>query len=235
MKRVFNIVLFSVLVFTSFLLSGCASGNNFQFVSEDYKDKKQSNVTIMAIPYIAKALSQEQRTFFIDKKSKQNRPVSSREIELMENYIKSLLSENTFAKIIIPDPNYNFSSVKFEYANVSDNEKNIFEAFVPKNQISYNNEIPDYIMIVEDIFFIRDVKNQDVSMGRGSQTSFKFEGGIEYLLWDNKNNKAAAYGRLNKKSELLEFPTKDQYMQVLDIFFASIIEKSPIFRKELKF
>lgn len=222
------------LLLVGITMTSCTRVSNVIYVHDEYKDKKLTNISVLVIPYVAKAISAEQRMEFIARKSTQGKTVTRGEIELIENNIKSLLTEHIIGKVTIHEAEFQYSNKEFSFQDISYNGAGIMEMYVPKSKIEYKGEVPDFLFIVEDIYFVRDAKLEDVSLGRGSNTSYKFGGGIEYLLWDNKQGKTAAYGKLSREHQLFEFPQKQEYISLLDEFLSMIIDISPLYKKEIR-
>lgn len=214
---------------------GCGTSGNFQYIAPEYRSDKQSNATLLVLPYISKIVSPEQREIINQKKNSERKPVTSKEISFLENYLYPILAEKAIAKIIIADETNDNSKIGFELKPLIDDETQSIEMFVPLQKISYKEERPDYILIIEDLYFLKNFDDKNPSLGQGTREIFLFEGGIKYLLWDNRKMTLVSFGELSKKMKLLALPTKDEYLQMLDGFMSAIIDKSPIYKKVTRF
>ncbi len=55
--------------------------------------------------------------------------------------------------------------------------------------------------------------------------------GVKYLLWDNNKQRIAAYGKLENGLNFLDFPTRENYVQLFEKWALLIVQKSPLVRK----
>ena len=225
-----------LIIFSFFLFFNCSPSGQLHYIAPEYKNLQQSTALVMVMPFITKMIDPMQREILIDKKNEQKKPLTDREIELFENYISPLLAENTYAKIVQPDNSFKASDLKLTYQVIQNESEQKVSLFIPTSkQVVYKGETPDYLLLFEDLYFLKDATEKGLSLGRGTSTSYSMNGGIEYLLWDNKKGKVAAYGKLYKKLKLLSVPSKEDYMVLLENFASSIIANSPLSARKIYF
>lgn len=227
--------LFFISILFVFAFGGCASSLNYQYLAPEYRDSRQSNSTVLVLPYISKIVSPSQRELINTRKIAEKKPVTGKEIDLLESYLKLILAEKAIAKIIVGDESFETSKIGLELKSFLFEDNKNAEMFVPLKPINIKEEKPNYILIIEDIYFLKNFNEKNPSLGQGSREIYLFEGGIRYLLWDNRKMTLVSFGELNKKMKLMMLPTKDEYIQMLESFVSSIIDKSPLYKKEIRF
>jgi hypothetical protein len=230
-----NFLLIVILVFNVIIISSCTPASQFQYIAPEYRNLNEQNVTVLLMPFITKIVDPVQRGIIFDKKNKEKKPVNDKEIEVLENYLSPILSENTWAKIIRADESLKPNSLKLVYKEIEIEGGKKIELFVPTNKISNRGTMPEYILFIEDLYFLKDMEEKNQALGRGTNTLFTMVAGIEYLLWDNKKEKLVGYGELNRKLRLFAVPDREEYIGVLENFALSIIQKSPLVQKKIYF
>lgn len=217
------------------LFVSCTASNQFKFVAPEYKNLNQSGVEILVMPFITTLLESEQLGNFIERKNKAKETLTSKEIELIENYIPIFLSENSFAKITKAEKKYLQTPIKFNYV-FGENSDSSKKFYVPQlKNFVYEEIMPKYIFFIEDAFFNKSGDEKGLSVGRGSESFYVFDAGIEYLLWDNHNGKIAALGNLRTKQKLLSLPNKEFYLTILETFVVDFLKDSPLAQKKIYF
>ncbi|NMB81069.1 MAG: hypothetical protein GYA14_04570 [Ignavibacteria bacterium] len=224
-----------LIMLFSILLLSCAPTDRFTFVAPEYKRLNQSGVEILVMPFISTLFDNGQLHDYIERKNKSKETLTAKEIELLENYVPILLAENSFAKITRAEKKDLNTPIKFQYVNaeIGDTSKKVF---VPEiKNLVYDEIMPKYLFFVEDAFFNKTGDEKGVSMGRGSESFFVFDAGIEYLLWDNHQGKIAAFGKLQAKQKLLSLPNKESYLAILETFIVDFLKDSPLAQKKIYF
>ena len=218
------------------LLPGCATTSDFQYVDPQYRNLSQTNSTVLFIPFVSNLLDPIQRDSLITKKTKEFKPITLTETIFYENYMPKVLADHTINKIITIEQPIKPADIKFVHKRLKTDDGTEHEFYVPtRGQFIYEGEIPDYLFLVEDIYFWKSVSDKDIKVGRGSSSNFLLDAGIEYLLWDNINGRVSAFGSLTKQMTLMGLPERAEYLFVFDDFAKSIISKSPLTVKTIKF
>ncbi len=219
----------------TFVLLSCTASDRFTFVAPEYKNLNQSGVEILIMPFITNLFETNQLQEYIERKNKSSETLTTKEIELLENYIPILLAENSFSKITKAEKKSLKTPIKFDHIipEGSDTTKRVY---VPRiKNLTYEDIIPKYIFFIEDAYFNKSGDEKGVFMGRGSESFFVFNAGIEYLLWDNHNGKIAAFGKLQTKQKLLALPNKESYLTILETFVVDLLRDSPLAQKKIYF
>jgi hypothetical protein len=233
-----RIKLFDYFLLFSFLFTqfGCSSSYQFQYIGDEYKSRKESTVSVLVLPFIQKLLNPAQSEYLIDKKTVERKTLTAKETELFDNYIPQILSENTYVKINHPDNQLSLKELKFIHRIEITESGEKLDLFLPNFEgNAAKKESADYTMIFSDLYFIKDYIEKSPTLGSGTQGSYSMKAGLDYLLWDNKKNKIAGYGKLTNSLKLIEVPTKENYLDVFEKFAISIIKQSPFSPKKIYF
>lgn len=217
-------------------LMACSGADRFIYVAPEYKNLNQSNVEILIMPLISTLLDNDQLHNFIEKKNQNKQLLTSKEIELIDNYMPILLAENTFAKIIKAEKQLINKRIKFSYVSAQNNSDSSNMMYMPEvKDLIYDGKNPDYLFFIEDVYFVRTGDEKGVSMGRGSQSFFTLDAGIKYILLDNRTGKVAAMGKLKSTQKLLSLPGKESYLFALETFISDMLSNSPLAQKKIYF
>jgi hypothetical protein len=226
------------LIFPFLFLIGCAPGPSSFYLAPEYANIRESSVSILVLPYVGKLMTPEQWESFIARKTKEQKHVTNLEVELYEGYFQVLLAERTQARVIPYGKVESKTGIRLRYMETESGIEPKMNLMVPDSgKIQINGEMPEYLFVVQDLFFMKgkiDGPGGQVP-GRGNEVDYYMESGIDYLIWDNKNDKTVACGRLTNRTRLLARPTKDQYLKVLDGFVDSIVKNSPLAQKTLSY
>ncbi len=230
-----HVGLFAATLFLILFLGGCAQAPPSIFLAPEYRNVRESEVSILVLPYVGKLMTPEQWQLFIERKTKEDKLVTNLEVEMYERYFQILLSEKTLARVIRFDNTTGGSDIQLRRLENGGGLEPKIGLYVPASgRIQFNGEIPEYLFVVQDLFFVQ--KRPDGSSvqipGRGSKGDFVLESGIDYLIWDNRNEKPVAYGSLNKKTPLLAPPNKELYLNLMQEFVVSIVKHSPLAERE---
>jgi hypothetical protein len=228
----------AALLFPFLFLLGCASAPSSFYLAPEYRNIRESNVSILVLPYVRKLMTPEQWEPFIARKTKEQKLVTNLEIELYEGYFQTLLAERTQARVIPYGKVESPTGVRLRYMEIESGIEPKMNLLVPESaKIRINGETPEYLFVVQDLFFMKgkvDGPGRQVP-GRGNEVDYYMESGIDYLIWDNKHDKTVACGKLTKRTRLLAPPGKDQYLKVLEEFVDSIVKNSPLAQKTISF
>jgi hypothetical protein len=219
-------------------LAGCASAPPSVYLAPEYRNLRESEVSIVVLPYVQKLMTPEQWQLFIDRKTKEKRLVTSAEVELYEGYFQILLAEKTQARVIPYDKAANPANLRLRTMETGTNVAPKMSLLVPgSGEIQVNGETPEYVFMVEDLFFTKresDKISVQIPGGR-NKSDYYMEAGLDYLIWDNKHERAVACGALTSRTRLLEPPGKEHYLKIMEEFANSIIKNSPFAEKTLTF
>jgi hypothetical protein len=236
LKSKIRMILYCKVFFVGYSLfnSGCAPSTQIQYISPEYRDRKELSANVMVLQFIPKYFTAIQKEKFYEKKNAEHKYITNNEIELFDNYIAQLLSENMQAKIIRPDNTLDSQNILVQDTCKVKDQK--VEIYIPSG-IGQNSKtnVPDFIILFTDLYFLKDTDQRGVSMGQGTKTYYLLDGGIEYVIWDYKKKKLAGYGKQSCKVKLLEAPEKEDYLTILERFAETIARNSPIALKKVYF
>jgi hypothetical protein len=227
----------AALVVALFFLTGCVPTPSF-YLAPEYRNVRHSEVSILVLPYVLKLMTPDQSELFIDRKTKENKLITNLEVELYEGYFQILLSEKTHARVLPYDKATNRSTVRLRTQATESGIKPKMILFVPHSgSIQVNGETPDYLFVIQDLFFMKG-RSEGLSSripGGGGMVDYVLEAGIDYLIWDNKKEKTVAFGSLSNRTRLLAPPDKEHYLKVMEEFAASVVKNSPFAEKKISF
>jgi len=229
----------SATFFVSILfLAGCAPAPPSFYIAPEYRDKGGSDVSIAVLPYVGKLMSAQQWEAFIARKTKESKLVTNLEIELFEGFFPALLSEKTHARVVSYNKSDNSAGIQLQSRMTDIGFEPKMDLLIPASEkVQVSGEIPDFLFIVQDLFFMKQkLDGPGIQVpGRGNAVDYSMESGIDYLVWDNKNYRIAACGKLTKATRLLAPPGREQYLKVLDDFVDSIVRNSPLSQKTISY
>jgi hypothetical protein len=237
-SRLNVIPFFAALFFPFLFVIGCAPAPSSFYLAPEYRSTHESEVSILVLPYVGKLMTPEQWESFIARKTKEQKLVTNVEVELYDGYFQLFLAERTHARVIPYGKVENRTAIPLRYLETGSGIEPKMNLLVPvSGNIQVNGETPEYLFIVQDLFFMKgkiDGPGRQVP-GRGNEVDYYMESGIDYLIWDNKHDKIVACGRPTKRTRLLAPPTKEQYLKVLEGFVDSIVKNSPLAQKTISY
>lgn len=216
-----------------FLLVGCsATATKFQIIEPDYKANQDFSAVLLLMPLSTDLIDRTRQEELAGNSEFPKKALSVAERSFFYNYFGATFSETTTAEVLGIDRDFRPDSLTLEYRHLAPSEKISTYMFVPADgQIKYREEMPDYVLFVEDLYFEKTYEEYRTVISRGTSDKFVMKTGLEYLLWDNRAGKIAAYGKLENTLNLMTVPTKDTYIDVLENFAQSIIQKTPLVRR----
>ena len=224
-----------VLSFLLFCLVGCAPSSPTFYLAPEYRNIRTSEASILVLPYIGKMMTQEQWQVFIERKTKEQKLATRLEVDLFEGYFQVLFAEKTHARVVSFGKGETPTKLQLRYSESESNIEPKMSLLVPASgTLQVNGETPEFLLVVQDLYFMRaKTDGPGVRIPGGPQSAdYVMESGLDYLIWDNKNNKAVTFGRLNKRTPLLAPPGKELYLNILEEFAGSIIRNSPLAEKQ---
>lgn len=213
---------FYIILFVLNLYVGCTSNSNIQWVDAKYVHKDVNNVTLLVMPLSSSSL-----------KHRGDEISQFAQMQLIYAYFNSYmlqaLSEKTHSWIYAVDQCFKCNNLEFAIMHLQWKDNKFFEMLVPMSgELMYENVSPKYVLIFEDLTVERGFLPGAVQ-SYGSRDSYKFKVGVEYLLWDNQNQKLAAYGKLSEERSLQnDSISNTTYKEIFEYFAELIIQKSPI-------
>jgi len=217
------------------LISGCASSLFFQYMKPEYKGDKKFNATVVVMPITAHLIGLENLESIVGDKPYLGGYASKSDIEYFNNYMGAMIAEAVVADVYGIDPLYHNDSLSFAYEQVHLNNETPVYMFIPQSGvITYRDIVPNFVLFFDHFRCYKSVEETSiVGVGMGSSRRYRISVDVEYLLWDNKNQKIASLGRLSKERTLLDTPDKNAYIMVLESVAKSIVRKSPLAFRQL--
>ena len=229
-----RLTLFTIsIALTILFFLNCATSSTRQFIKPEYKDKRQFQATLLALTLNTEILSAGEMNELLEGYDVKTIKIpGDQDLSYFNHYIGPTFSEFVTAEVYGVDPFFKPQTITYDYKQLSPGEKQDFYMFAPtKGQITYRNIIPDYVLFFEDLYFEKSFVEERWGIGHGSSGKYKINANLEYLIWDNRDEKIAGYGQLNNEMNLLSIPTKAEYLSIIEKFALSIIQKSPWVRK----
>ncbi|NIR49648.1 hypothetical protein GWO43_14250 [candidate division KSB1 bacterium] len=226
-------LLFNCLLTLIYL--NCATPSKLRVVKPEYEGESRFNATILVLPLNRDVVPYEQQ-LENEQNEKSKKTLLGRDRTFFYRYFGPAVSDVTTADVIGIEPDFAPDSIEFAQKTLPLDEKRQLEMYTPVSGCINSEDFdPDFILFLEDLFFDVMYKEEMRGVGTGSTEKYTMDTGIEYVLWDNKSEKIAAYGKINKSYNLMGLPTKNDYLKVLELFARSIIEKSPLVIKQAIF
>lgn len=217
----------------SFVMGGCASHSKLQFLAPEYKPNSQFSAKLLVMPLSSELINNNMRNGDTDATV---RELSGSDKAFFYRYFGAVLSDVTTARVFGINPRFKPENVELTYKKLNLDENNSIAMYVPKSgKIEFEDEIPDFVLFVDDVYFDTKYEERMSSLGSGSREKYTMDTGMEYALWDNQKQQIAAYGRLKKSHNLIAMPAKENYLKALEFFASSIIKKSPMVIKQALF
>jgi hypothetical protein len=227
----------SLNLVTAFMLivGGCGFSQNLQILKPEYVNNRQFNATLLVMPLTSEILDVNQVAASSGQKAASTKYFDRQELIYFYNYMGPSMSEITTANVLGIDPVNLVKNISFSRQNVNGDTKQPLYMHVPTTgPIRYMDREPDYILFFEEIYFKKDFIDERTGIGRGSSSNYSMQAGLMYLIWDNKKGNIAAFGKLERLMNLLDYPKKSNYISIFEEFAALIIDKSPLVRKQVQ-
>ena len=205
-------------------------------MAPEYQGLRKTSATVMIMPFISSLVNKDQKKIIFNRRVKNNEPMTTAEENLFNAFMPPILADYTIAEVINVDSVITPDNIKFTYKELKNEKGQIIDAFIPSSgTFTYKGKTPDFMLIVENLYFLKTIVDKDTFVGAGSSSNFAMEAGMDYVMWDNKKEKVCSFGRLNKNLTLATFPEKMEYLSVLNEFAVSIIKNTPLVPKDIRF
>lgn len=119
-------------------------------------------------------------------------------------------------------------NVTFSKREFSKDGKRKLSMFVPdSSSMKFGDLVPDYVIFFDEYYIEKRFKEEMATIGGTTKTGFPFKIGVNYLIWDNVNMDAMAYGHIEKNLNLLALPQEVTFARIFnDIAEAIILHSS---------
>lgn len=205
-------------------------------MAPEYQGLRKTSASVMIMPFISSMVNENQKKIIFNRRVKNNEPMTTAEENFFNAFMPPILADYTIAEVISADSLITPLDIKFTYKELKNEKDQVIDAFIPSSgTFTYKGKTPDFMLIVENLYFLKTIVDKGTFVGAGSSSNFALEAGMDYVLWDNKKAKVCSFGRLNKKLTLASFPEKMEYLSVLNEFAVSIIKNTPLVPKDIRF
>ncbi len=222
-------------IYLMFLFWGCNLSSTAHFLHPEYAGSRRFSTTILIMPltpyylepHVWDSLSTAQQIELI-------RP-GNQEITYFNNYFGPLVSEYSTADVIGIDPFFRTHGIAFRQDNLLFEDNTALQMLVPDSgHISYRSRVPDFVLFTQDLIFEKDFVEERNGIGEGTTSKYTMVASIKYLFWDNHRNRVAGYGRLQNRRQMMDYPGKSTYLDVLDEFVREMVDNSPLVRRRIR-
>jgi len=219
-----------IIIVISFLF--CVSSSNYQFIEPEYNNLNYFSASLIVMALNTDIISKDVQEKLLQGDAAKLDMFNQQEREYFNNYMGPVLAEKTTAKIYGIDPFFKPTSVEFSYQQLLFENGTYIKMFVPlSGKVKYYDTIPDYVLLFDDLLFLKDFREERGGIGRGTVQKYSMKAGVKYLLWDNNKQKIVAYGKLGNDLNFLDFPTRENYVQLFEKWALLIVQKSPLVLK----
>lgn len=210
----------------------CTASSTFQFIEPEYEKLNYFSASLMVMSINTDLISKDVQEQLLRGAAAKVDMFNQQEREYFNNYMGPALAEKTTAKIYGIDPFFKPTNIEFSYQQFVFANGAQISMFAPlSGKVKYYDTIPDYVLFFEDLMFIKDFREESGGLGRGSVQKYLMRAAVNYLFWDNNKQKIIAYGKLGNDLNFLDFPTRENYVQLFDKWALAIVEQSPLARK----
>ena len=217
------------LIIITILSLNCVSSSNIQFIDSEYENLNYFSASLMVMALNTDIISKDVQEKLSQGDATKVDMFNQQEREYFNSYMGPALAEKSTAKIYGIDPFFKPKNVEFSYQQLSFENGTQTKMFVPlSGKVKYYDVTPDYVIFFEDLIFIKDFREESGGVGRGTVQKYSLQAGIKYLLWDNNKQKIVAYGKLGNDLNFLDFPTRENFVQIFEKWALLIVQKSPL-------
>lgn len=230
MPRISIRFLFSVVSLCVF--NSCIGTSNVQILNENYKDIKVYNTSVTLFPLTEDFVNPQVWDLHTIQHPENKSAANDKNKGIFQRYFSTVFEEVTTASIIDGFDEKNLEA-RFEFIDTAlpISEKDSLSFLVPSNSEAFinENEKTDYSLFVQSLHWqVAYGEAETQAVGRASSGSYNVEVRFQYVLWNNRKKEVVAYGKLNKKSQYLQVPSKTTYIEILEDLCRQIVVKSPL-------
>ncbi|PWN05239.1 hypothetical protein DDZ15_14245 [Rhodohalobacter mucosus] len=213
-----------LLIFAVFLFGSCVSGTHHQFLDQEYR-KPIANATVSILTIDREDLYDT----FPDHRFGSLLPEQQ---VLFDSRLATILIKQTRAEVKGVADSSVFQSAQFELRHYPlKKDSLLIVSPIYGTTLSNSSMVSRFVLILDQFHF----KPVQVEGGGSSYAGHESENRTfmyfetRYLIWDNTEGEAAAWGKVT--SDRLMYPTQnptDMYSNLLSDAFYQIVEKSPL-------
>lgn len=219
-------------VAASSILSSCIGTTNVQILNENYKDIKVYNSSVTLFPLTEEYAPTQIWDLHTIEHPENKTAANEKNKGLFLRYFSTVFEEVTTASVVDGfDEKEILINFDFVDTALAISDKDTLNFLVPNKTEAYlsEEEKTDYSLFVQSLHWqVAYGESETQAVGRASSGSYNVEVRFQYVLWNNKKKEVVAYGKLNKKSQYLQVPSKTTYIEILEDLCRKIVVKSPL-------
>ena len=222
-----------VLSVIMIFFAGCSASSRLQSIEADYRDRRESEIGLMVMPLSNEFMSKDMQSRLSQEQIDTRNMLTQQELSYFNTYMGLALSRKTTAVVMRTDPSFKPTNIEFSYKELLVNNRGSLKMFGPNSgKVKYLGIVPGYVLFLEDLSFRKGYQVTRSELQGGKQERYPVTASIKYLIWDNNEQKIAAYGKLTQEFHtLMSVPSKEYYLWIFDKFASLIIQNSPFGRK----
>jgi hypothetical protein len=214
------------------ILFFACSGAGFQMAYPEYTEHRQFDATLLVMPLNSIIIDSSNTEEALVLSASRIEKFTWSELNYFNNYMGSALSEVTTARVLGIDPYFRLENIHFVPRLLTYADNYSLRIHCPESGvIRFNDITPDYVLFFEDLFFKKDYQESRNNIGNGTDKNYALSAGVEYLIWDNRHQQIAGFGKFAQYLNLLKYPTKETYIQLFEDYAEKIVAQSPLVRK----
>lgn len=214
---------------------GCNLSSTAHYLVPEYASSRRFSANILVMPLTPAFLDLPVRdSLFAGGRADFAAP-DHQELVYFNNYFGPLVSEYSTAEVIGIDPFFRTAGVRFGHVILTIEDQISLQLLAPESgSIVYRNRVPDFVLFTQDLNFEKDFIEERNGIGEGATSKYTMVSSLKYLFWDNHNHRIAGYGQIENRRQILVYPGKTIYLDVLDEFVREIIDNSPLVRRQIR-
>lgn len=212
-------LLVSALMGILIICTGC-SPSATQRIAEGYRQELDGRPTVLVLP-LGSELGQSGSSNSMPREATR---------KYFYSFFALALDDGAAVKVLQADaewPGAAAHSFTHRTFALSDEQSLIFPA--PGGQVTFDGSVPDFLLIVDGLAFSLKSRSMRMHGVRGpTSAELLLVGQSNYLLWDNEEQQAAAWGSVQEMTSVGTSPSSNDYLVVFRKMVDSILAHSPL-------
>jgi hypothetical protein len=221
------------VLLAAFTLSACGFPKTFYELNPEYEGEKRFNVSLMVLPLTEDIVEDAEWNDYLVNSSgsagivnAQNKQTYYRYFGLAVKDVSTATVSDLTESLPVNKPD----QTSFKPVVLKEKKDRKFTMLLPESgRITHEGQSSDYALFIEGLSWTVGYKEESgQAIGRSAISTIVVNIQLKYALWDNQNERVAAFGRVTEKHEILEVPSKATYIEYLENIARGIIVNSPI-------
>jgi len=207
------------------LFTVTCSTSKTTYIDPEYRSKiKETSILVVPLEYYPE----------IGYRSKSSNRISAVDHAALNNLLGPIFSSVTTADVFGVDTTLSLDGIPFRTRHFQAGELSFSFPVPETNQpIPFQQNIPEFILFLNDYFFENERITSDFNQQTGSaQISYKLSFQTYYVIWDNVHQRTAAHGRIHKVVDYEDKTTDRDHIRLLEKVANAIVEFSPLYSRE---